>query len=85
MSITWIDFTIGTNAISINDILKARGELVGLVESGRGLLSLHPVEDGGNGGAASLLEDHKQEVRGRFQFTVTHFIFSPANRIFPIL
>lgn len=41
--ITWINFSVAPDAIGVNDVLKARGELVSLVERRWSLLCLHPV------------------------------------------
>lgn len=40
---TWIYFPICPNAISINNVLKARSKLVCFVVCGWGLIGLHPV------------------------------------------
>lgn len=40
---TWIYFPICPNAISINNVLKARSKLVSFVVCGWGLIGLHPV------------------------------------------
>ncbi len=53
--ITWIDFPVVPDTISIDNVLEARRELVGLVEGGRSLFGLHPVENGWYCGATSLL------------------------------
>lgn len=57
--ITWIDFPVVPDAIGVNDVLEARGELVGLVKSRWSLLRLHPIEDGRHRGAAPLLGKNK--------------------------
>lgn len=54
--VTWVHLAVVADTVGIYDVLEARGELVGLVEGGRGLLGLHPVEDGGDGGTTLLLE-----------------------------
>lgn len=41
--LTWIYFSICPNAISINNVLKARSKLVSFVVCGWGLIGLHPV------------------------------------------
>lgn len=53
--LTWIHLTVGADSVGVNDVLKAWGEFVGLVIGGRGLLGLHPIEDGRHSGAAPLL------------------------------
>lgn len=40
---TWIYFSICPNAVSINNVLKARSKLVSFVVRGWGLIGLHPV------------------------------------------
>lgn len=41
--ITWINFSVAPDAVGVNDVLKAGGELVSLVERRWSLLCLHPV------------------------------------------
>lgn len=53
--LTWIDLLIGSNAISINDILKPSSKLVSLEVSGRRVSGVHPVQDRGDSRATSLL------------------------------
>lgn len=61
--LTWVHLTVGADSVGINNVLKARGELVGLVIGGRGLLGLHPIEDGRHSGAAPLLiTDHNTKT-----------------------
>lgn len=55
-ALTGVDLTVAAHAVGVHDALEARRQLVGLVVGGRGLLGLHPVEDGGHGGAALLLD-----------------------------
>lgn len=43
VGVTWVDLAVVADAIGINDALKARGELVGFVEGGWRLFSLHSV------------------------------------------
>lgn len=64
-ALTRVDFTVAAHAVGVYDALEARGQLVGLVVSGRGLLGLHPVEDGGHGGAALLLDKQTDLDRSR--------------------
>lgn len=54
--VTWVHLAVVADTVGVYDVLEARGELVGLVEGGRGLLSLHPVEDGRDSGTTLLLE-----------------------------
>lgn len=54
-AITWIDLTIGSNAIGIYDVLKPSGELVCLVVCGWRLVGLHPIQDGGDSRSTMLL------------------------------
>lgn len=55
-AVTGVDLAVAAHAVGVHDALEARRQLVGLVVSGRSLLGLHPVEDGGHGGAALLLD-----------------------------
>lgn len=55
-ALTGVDLAVAAHAVGVHDALEARRQLVGLVVGGRGLLGLHPVEDGGHGGAALLLD-----------------------------
>lgn len=67
LKVTWVDFSIVANAICIHNVLKARGELVGLVVGGWGLFGLHPVQDGGHSGATFLLESKKKKRSAQSQ------------------
>lgn len=40
---TWIYFPVCSNAISINNVLKARSKLVSFVVCWWGLIGLHPI------------------------------------------
>lgn len=40
---TWVDLSVGSDTISIHNILEPRGELVGLVVSRWSLFGLHSV------------------------------------------
>lgn len=55
-ALTGVDLAVAAHAVGVHNALEARRQLVGLVVGGRGLLGLHPVEDGGHGGAALLLD-----------------------------
>lgn len=61
--LTGVDLAVAAHSVGVHDVLEARGELVGLVVGGRGLLGLHPVEDGRHGGAALLL--HVEQTNAR--------------------
>ena len=55
LRLTWVDFLVRGNSVSIHNVLKASSELVDLVVRGRGIVRLHPVQDGGHSGATALL------------------------------
>jgi len=74
--LTWVDLAVAADSIGVHDVLEARGELVGLVVGGRGLLALHPVEDGRHGGAALLLEKRRPQ---RHDPNVTNIEAIPAH------
>ena len=53
---TWVDLLVGGYAVRVHNRLEAASELVDLVVSGRNLLRLHAVEDGGHSGTTSVLQ-----------------------------
>ena len=59
---TRVDLSIVGHSIGIHDGLVASGELVGLEVGGRGIHGAHPVEDGGDGGPAALLQNRGREM-----------------------
>lgn len=58
---TWVDLSVGSDAVSIHDVLESRGELVGLVESRWSLFGLHSVQDGRNCGTTPFLQKKKND------------------------
>lgn len=62
-AVTRVDFAVAAHAVRVHDALEARRQLVGLVVGGRSLLGLHPVEDGGHGGATLLLDKQTHHNR----------------------
>lgn len=60
--LTGVDLAVAAHSVGVHDVLEARGELVGLVVGGRGLLGLHPVENGRHGGAALLLHVEQKQT-----------------------
>lgn len=68
-ALTGVDLAVAAHAVGVHDALEARRQLVGLVVGGRGLLGLHPVEDGGHGGAALLLDRQTDLARSHPNIT----------------
>lgn len=84
--LTWVHLTVAADSIGIHDALETRGELVGLVIGGWGLLGLHPIEDRRHIGAALLLNvTQNDDLILGFSFTDMNYEdISGQGSIFPI-